>query len=66
MMEDTATLLAIAEIAGVFVGFAALVTVVAGRSDTASQTDDSHLIKHLGSDWQYQRHARPIGFLIFH
>ena len=47
MMQDIDILLAIAEIAGVFVGFAALVTVVAGRSDTASQTDDSFRLLHV-------------------
>ena len=46
-MQDIDTLLAIAEIAGVFVGFAALVTVVAGRSDTESQYDDTFRLLHV-------------------
>ena len=41
MTEDIDTLLAIAEIAGVFVGFAALATVVSGRASAESQGDDA-------------------------
>ena len=41
MTEDIGTLLAIAEIAGVFVGFAALVTVVSGRAGAESRHDDA-------------------------
>ncbi len=41
MDGDVGTLLAIAEIAGVFVGFAALVTVFSGRTATESRHDDA-------------------------
>lgn len=47
MTEEVDTLLAIAEIAGVFVGFAALVTVIAGRSDTQTQSDDVFRLLHV-------------------
>jgi hypothetical protein len=47
MTEEVDTLLAIAEIAGVFVGFAALVTVIAGRSDTPVQRDDTFTLFHV-------------------
>ncbi len=47
MLEDVDILLAIAEIAGVFVGFAALVTVVAGRSQTESRYDDTFRLLHV-------------------
>ena len=47
MTEEVDTLLAIAEIAGVFVGFAALVTVIAGRSDTRAQYDDTFTLFHV-------------------
>ena len=41
MSEDTSTLLGIAEIAGVFVGFAALVTIVARGVERESRFDDA-------------------------
>ena len=47
MTEDIDTLLTIAEIAGVFVGFAALVAVLAGRDRTQSRYDDAFLLFHV-------------------
>ncbi len=47
MMQDIDTLLVIAEIAGVFVGFTALEIVVAGRIDTESQYDDTFRLLHV-------------------
>jgi hypothetical protein len=47
MTEDIDTLLTIAEIAGVFVGFAALVTIVAGRSQDKSRSGDTFLLFHV-------------------
>jgi hypothetical protein len=40
MSEDIGTFLAIAEIAGVFGGFAALVSIIARRTDNESRYDD--------------------------
>ena len=47
MTDDIDTLLAIAEIAGVFVGFAALVSVVARRSQAESRPDDTFKLVHV-------------------
>ncbi len=47
MTEDFDTLLSIAEIAGVFVGFAALATVLSARSQTESRHDDTFRLAHV-------------------
>ena len=44
MADDIDNLFAIAEIAGVFIGFAALVTVVARRSGGESQREDAFML----------------------
>ncbi len=44
MSEDVDTLLAIAEIAGVFVGFAALLTVVSRRAESTDRSGEAFLL----------------------
>ena len=47
MADDISSLFAIAEIAGVFIGFAALVTVVASRSEGEGRLEDTFKLAHV-------------------